>query len=206
MSTVFRYLVSIQIFYAETESLRRLEHTVLRMTKKFWIPFSTATVLVGAVLASFLGVKISFRRPYSDVVSGFAIESSWVYAVMKAESGFREDVQSRAGAVGIMQIKPSTAEFICGRAKIPFSSDRLTDGAYNTELGCRYLMYLFERFPAAETAIAAYNAGEGTVRGWLKNGDCSDDGCTLLNIPYSETREYVKKVIKFKKIYDFLDR
>ena len=196
----------LQIFPFNAESLHGLGHTVLRMTKKFWLPFSIIIASIVLVSAFFLGVKLSYRRPYFDVVSRFDVESSWVYAVMKAESGFKEDALSRAGAVGLMQIKPSTAEFICNRENIPFSAERLTEGAYNAELGCRYLIYLFERFPVAETAIAAYNAGEGTVRGWMKNTDCSEDGRTLTRIPYSETREYVKKVKKFKKIYEFWDR
>lgn len=175
------------------------------MKKKILIPLLAFFILLMGAFAAALGIKLSFPTPYREVVLAQPIEASLAYAVMKAESGFREDARSRAGAVGLMQLKPSTAEFICQIEQLPFSAERLTDGAYNIGLGCRYLKYLLERFSVQETALAAYNAGEGTVRGWLKNADYSADGLTLLEIPYSETRAYVKKVIKFKKIYEFMD-
>ncbi|MDE7158174.1 MAG: lytic transglycosylase domain-containing protein [Clostridiales bacterium] len=163
-------------------------------------------VLLFAAAVSLFAVKSAFRRPYRDTVENFTLDRNLVYAVMKSESGFREDALSRAGAVGLMQIKPSTAEFICQRDDIPFDAEKLSQGEYNTELGCRYLLYLLERFPVCETAVAAYNAGEGTVSGWLKNAEYSADGRTLKRIPYPETERYVKKVIKFRKIYSFFDR
>lgn len=152
-----------------------------------------------------LGIKLSFPRPYRDVVRSFGVDENLVYAVMKAESGFRTDAISSAGAVGLMQIKPSTAQFICDLNGLEFQADRLQQGDYNTELGCRYLQYLMERFDVCETAVAAYNAGEGTVRGWLQKVEYSPDGLTLTSIPYPETANYVKKVIKFRKIYSFFD-
>ena len=161
-------------------------------------------LLFTAAVCLFAG-KAAFRRPYQSTVENFPLDENLVYAVMKSESGFREDALSRAGAVGIMQIKPSTAEFICQRENIPFHAEKLSEGKYNTELGCRYLLYLLERFPVCETAVAAYNAGEGTVSGWLKNTAYSADGRTLQRIPYPETERYVKKVIKFRKIYSFFD-
>ena len=134
----------------------------------------TAFLLACAIL---LGVRASYPRPYSDVVHG---------------------------AVGIMQIKPSTAEFICRKDNITWEADRLSDGAYNTALGCHYLSYLLTRFSDERTAVCAYNAGEGTVRRWLSDAQYSEDGVTLSEIPYAETRAYAKKVAKFRKIYEFL--
>ena len=163
---------------------------------------------IGVLLAFFavyLAFRVSFRRPYRSTVEGGGIPSALVYAVIKAESGFREDAKSSAGAVGLMQIKPSTAEFICRRADISFYPTRLTEGEYNVTLGCLYLGYLFERFTQS-TALAAYNAGEGTVREWLRDENYSSDGATLVHIPYPETENYVKKVLKFQKIYEILYR
>ena len=150
----------------------------------------------------YFGLRSGYPRPYADVVAGTGVEPFLAYSVMKAESDFREDAVSRAGAVGLMQIKPSTAEYICRREGIEFEPERLTDGAYNTRLGCMYLAYLLGKF-AEQTAIAAYNAGEGTVSEWLKNPEFSSDGCLLDYIPYPETEQYVKKIEKFRKIYDF---
>lgn len=151
-----------------------------------------------------VAMRAAYPRPYSEEVKKSGVSPSLVYAVMKAESGFREDAVSRAGAVGLMQLKPATAEFICSRQGIAFEADRLSEGSYNVFLGCAYLNYLFARFSETETALAAYNAGEGNVRRWLSDEAYSADGKTLSAIPFSETRAYVKKVLKFQKFYQFL--
>lgn len=157
-----------------------------------------AIVLLSSALAL---IYHAYRRPYREVVSDFRVAPALVYAVMKAESGFREGAVSRVGAVGLMQILPSTAEYICRRRQIEFCGEHLLDGEYNTKLGCMYLEYLLEQFSDEYVAICAYNAGEGTVAKWLKDEACSKDGRTLYFVPYSETRDYVKKVCNFKKNY-----
>ncbi len=145
-----------------------------------------------------------FPRPHADLVAESGVPPSLAFAVMKTESNFREDAVSAAGAVGIMQLLPSTAEFVCRREGVVFCPDRLKEGKYNVFLGCAYLKYLLERFRLTETALAAYNAGEGTVAEWLKNSAYSADGIALQTIPYPETRNYIEKVKKFRKIYDFI--
>lgn len=166
---------------------------------------------IAAVCAAFLLACMtalilcaSYPRPYRSAVEESGVPPSLAYAVMKAESNFREDAVSRAGAVGVMQIKPSTAEYICRKRGIPYCAERLTDGEYNAALGCMYLAYLLERFPDERTAVCAYNAGEGTVKSWLARPACSQDGRTLSDIPFPETRAYEKKVENFRKIYEIL--
>ncbi len=159
----------------------------------------TALLAVGI----FFGVKACFPVPYRDAVKESGLEPSLVYAVMKAESGFDEDAVSRSGAVGLMQLRPATARFICELTGVAFFEDKLTEGEYNLRLGCLYLKYLLQKFPVRETALAAYNAGEGTVGDWLTDPSCSKDGLTLTRIPYPETRGYLKKIKNFRKIYEF---
>lgn len=170
-----------------------------------WLFRTLVSLAVVAVVfcAVFFGIRTGYPRPYRETVEGGGVEPFLVYAVMKAESGFQEGAVSRAGAVGVMQLLPATAEFICKREKIEYDEARLKEGEYNTMLGCAYLKYLFERFPVAETALAAYNAGEGTVSEWLKDEQLSADGLHLDRIPYAETANYLKKVTKFRKIYEF---
>ena len=167
--------------------------------------------IIAAVCAAFIlicglavALRASYPRPYAETVRASGIPPSLAYAVMKAESGFNEKAISRAGAVGLMQIKPSTAEYICRIRGVAFEGDRLFDGNYNTMLGYMYLSYLLKRFPDETTAICAYNAGEGTVRQWLANERYSSDGITLTTIPYAETSAYEKKVANFRKIYEIL--
>ena len=154
------------------------------------------------ILSLFLCCFAAFPRPYRGIVERSGLSPALAYAVMKAESNFEESAVSSAGAVGLMQLLPSTAQFIAEHSGIPFLPERLFDGEYNTRLGCAYLAYLLERFEE-ETALAAYNAGEGTVQGWLSDPRCSEDGRTLFQIPYAETRRYLKKISFFRKIYGF---
>ena len=167
--------------------------------------------LIAVVCAAFifvcgviLGLRTAYPRPYAETVRASGVPEPLVYAVMKAESRFDEKAISRAGAVGLMQIKPSTAEYICRIRGVAFEGDRLFDGNYNTMLGCMYLSYLLKRFSDETAAICAYNAGEGTVRQWLANERYSSDGITLTTIPYAETSAYEKKVANFRKIYEIL--
>ena len=160
-------------------------------------------VLVLAVL--FAAFASSFRRPCRKIVLEYSASPALAFAVMKAESGFSETVVSEAGAVGLMQLMPSTAQFVCEQNQIEFDADRLYEGKYNAMLGCIYLNYLMSRFVDEKTALAAYNAGEGVVRMWLKNSQYSDDGLHLQSIPYPETKRYVKKVLKYQKIYAIFD-
>ena len=155
-------------------------------------------------VSTFFAVRARFPRPHREIVENSGVAPSLVYAMMKAESGFDEKAQSRAGAVGLMQLLPSTARFICMREKIIFDEEMLFDGSYNTRLGTLYISYLFEKFPVMETMLAAYNAGEGVVSEWLSDENLSRDGTTLSRIPYPETERYIKKVKKFKRIYEIL--
>ncbi len=173
-----------------------------RTAAALWILFA---VLASALVAT--GAFFSrYPRPYRNAVASCGVPPALVYAVAKAESGFCEDAVSGKGAVGLMQLKPATAEFICAREGISFEREKLTEGEYNLRLGGAYLLYLLQKFRAEETAVAAYNAGEGTVSRWLNDGAFSADGQTLSRIPYPETQRYLEKVMKFKKIYEFLYR
>ena len=160
-------------------------------------------LLITACITGFAVLRARFPRPYREIVAASGLDESLVYALIKAESGFNEEAVSRAGAIGLMQLMPSTAEYICAKEGIGFDRERLSDGAYNLTVGCAYLSYLLRRFSVEETALAAYNAGEGTVRDWLKDDSLSTDGKTLSRIPYPETESYVKKIKKYKKIYVF---
>jgi len=178
-------------------------HTLYReaaMNKKRFV-----SILAAAIALVFLwGTAmffVSYQRPYRDTVETSGVSPTLVYAVIKAESGFSEDAESKAGAVGLMQLMPETAEFMCELEGIAYNRARLTEGEYNIRLGCAYLAYLLAKFPCEETAVAAYNAGEGTVTDWLGDRTISPDGIALKRIPYPETQTYVKKIKKFQKIY-----
>ena len=183
------------------ERSNKIAHTLKYM--KIRKVMTVAILVVSVFIALFFSVRSAFPRPYRAEIRASGLDPSLVYAVIKTESGFDERAVSRSGAVGLMQLMPATAKFICAREKIVYEEEKLTMGAYNLKLGLLYLKYLSERFPAEETALAAYNAGEGTVREWLENTAFSEDGLTLKKIPYPETARYLKKIGKIKKFYDF---
>lgn len=170
-------------------------------TRKYKIIF--AAVLCGIALFSiafrFIESRLIYKTPYRSIVKSaskdFAVKESIIYAVMKAESGFRVGIVSSKGAVGLMQVLPSTAEFVAEKRGQKFNEESLIYPAVNIEYGAWYLSYLLSKF-TEKTAIAAYNAGEGKVRSWLKNPKYSTDGKNLDVIPYRETSAYVRRVYK----------
>jgi soluble lytic murein transglycosylase len=119
------------------------------------------------------------------------LDPALVAAVINTESRFR-DRTSSAGARGLMQITPDTAQFI---EKI--SGGRtftLSDGTY-------YLRYLIDRFGSERLALAAYNAGAGNVERWLEEARAKGRALQLDDIPFAETRAYVQSVESFKTRY-----
>ena len=101
-----------------------------------------------------------------------------------------------------MQIKLETANYLNDiEKKKHITEEDLFIPEINIEYGCKYLRYLINKFEVPSTALAAYNAGETRVRSWLKTTEFSLDGKTLINIPYEETKNYVKKVNNNMKFY-----
>lgn len=136
----------------------------------------------------------------------FDIEEELVFAVVKCESSFKKDAKSSAGAIGLMQIMPDTGEWLGDKLGLEIKIDDLYEVQTNVRLGCSYLRFLFDRFEDEKAVIAAYNAGHGRVKQWLDNKEYSADGKTLDNIPFSETKQYVEKVMNayenYKEIYN----
>ena len=131
------------------------------------------------------------------------IELDLLLSIIHTESSFNKDAVSSKGACGLMQLTPSTASFIAKKSGYSGVID-LFDAECNLFLGCRYLCYLREKFVSIDLVLCAYNAGEGRVKEWLSNPLYSYDGITINHIPYSETRQYLRKVAKnrrFMKLY-----
>jgi len=146
--------------------------------------------------------------PITEVPSGGTAEHSLLFAITRQESAFERDAVSRAGARGLMQLMPATANFVANKMQLPFAVERLTaDGMYNIILGRAYLETLIEDFGGSyPLAIAAYNAGPGRVRQWLRDyGDPRSGNIDMVdwieNIPITETRNYVQRVLENLQIY-----
>ena len=151
-------------------------------------------------------LKITYRQDYSEYVEKYAkennIDSLLVYAIIKAESNFDDEAVSSKGATGLMQLMTNTAEEVATNEEIELvSKDTLLDPETNIRIGVKYFADLMELFQNESVALAAYNAGMGTVQTWIDEGIIKVDGSDIENIPYNETNMYVRKILKDYDIY-----
>jgi len=128
--------------------------------------------------------------------------------VARQESRFQIDAVSSAGARGLMQLMPATAEETAGKLGVDYSKSRLTsDAEYNALLGSTYLKAQLERFDGSLIlAAAAYNAGGGNANKWMRTfgdprSDTIDPVVWIELIPVLETRTYVKRVVGNYLVY-----
>ena len=137
---------------------------------------------------------------YLDIVDEAArmneIDPLLVLSIMREESRFAPDARSVAGALGLMQLMPRTASKLSGYAKVSMKQPNdLYDVRTNVFIGTYYLKSLITHFDSLPLAVAAYNAGEDAVKGWLTAGNYRSPDEFIEDIPYDETRNYVKKVL-----------
>lgn len=160
--------------------------------------------------------RCAYPRPYNDIVESverrYQLPESLVYAVMRQESGFRPNVVSPAGAVGLMQLMPATArraaDEITQQPGAPWVPDphRPTNVLNNVELGGFYLNKLLSLLGRQmPVAIAAYNAGPLSVSHWLETGHDMPVDIWVAHIPFEETRDYVAIVLSNWLAYRYLD-
>ena len=151
-------------------------------------------------------VKISYPLAYTEQVTAYAeqfdLPPSLIYGVIHTESRFDPRAQSHVGAKGLMQLMDVTFEWT--QSKLGESGGDVFDPDTNIRNGTKLLSYLCGEFETTETALAAYNAGIGNVRNWLKDGRYSADGKTLHTIPFSETAAYVTRVTEAQTMYQTL--
>jgi soluble lytic murein transglycosylase len=144
---------------------------------------------------------------FEDIIREYAlkyeIDPLLVMAMIREESRFNSWDESTAGARGLMQIIFSTAEWIAQKINIiDFNDEMLFSPKVNINLGCWYIHYLKEKFSNDYILmISGYNAGPGITDQWLERYDQSDLDNFVENIPYAETREHIKKVMKSYQMY-----
>lgn len=165
----------------------------------------TMLFFIGTFIAVYVGTS-RYPIKQTDVIEKHArtygVEPNLIAAIVKTESDFVPDAQSAVGARGLMQLMPDTAKWAAEQLKLDYSPDKLDDPDYNIKLGTFYISYLIQRYQNKDLAIAAYNTGFSNVDKWLKEGTISWERESLKAIPFSETRDYVIKVNRAKRIYD----
>ena len=158
-------------------------------------------------------LKQIYKKEYSQYVEKYSkqynVDEELVYAVIKAESNFNSNAKSSKDAIGLMQLMESTAQDVCKKTDLQISSDELSEKLLepdiNINIGTKYLSILIQKYGNIEIAITAYNAGIGTVDNWIEKGIINSDGSNVENIPYKETNNYVRKILRDYKIYTNLE-
>lgn len=155
-------------------------------------------------------LKKIYKLEYSEYVYKYANENNidpyLVFSIIKAESNFERNIESSSGAIGLMQLMESTAKEMANEiGEEVVIKEALYNAEMNIKIGTNYYAYLVKRYDGnKELALAAYNAGMGNVDRWIKEGTIKEDGSDLENIPFKETNNYVRKIIRNYKIYQDL--
>jgi soluble lytic murein transglycosylase len=153
-------------------------------------------------------VEQRFPMPFRDQVVArsrdIGLDPAYVYGLIRQESRFVMDARSGVGASGLMQIMPATAKWTAKKIGIAYSPNLLTDRDANIRLGTSYLKLVLDDFAGSQPmAAAAYNAGPNRPRRW-RQGPLLEAAIWAENIPFSETRDYVKKVLSNATFYTAL--
>jgi soluble lytic murein transglycosylase len=141
--------------------------------------------------------RLRYPLSYEEIVRGHAknydLEPALLAAVIYQESKFDAEAKSEAGAIGLMQLQPETAKGIALRTGgSKFRVEDLTNPEINVRYGSWYLRHLLDKYGDEELALAAFNAGQGNVDSWRREGK---------GIAFAETRHYVDRVQELKAIY-----
>ena len=152
-------------------------------------------------------LELEYPLAYSSIVNQHSkmrtLPCALVYAIMRQESRFQADAHSSAGAIGLMQLMPRTAQMAAKHHNLKICDQDLLDPNMNIFLGTAYLQQLLHKFQHPIIACAAYNAGEHVVSQWQQTHDAKDIVMWIETLPWSETRGYLKNVMKNYMIYQY---
>ncbi len=155
--------------------------------------------------------RLGYPKPYlqevEEAAEEFGLDSLLLYAIMREESRYDPEAISRAYAQGLMQIIPSTRDWIAEQLKIEVDPIEIFDPRMNVHLGAWYLRHLLDYFEEdLHYALAGYNGGPGNVNNWKESPLVQEKADFLRWIGFSETREYVPKVLLSYEVYRWLEQ
>ena len=164
-------------------------------------------IATAASVGEYDDLALRYPLPYRETFALHAgsanIPVTWAYGVARSESLFMRDIRSSAGAIGLMQLLPSTGKQVAKKLKVSYRGlDTLTNPEANIQLGSHYLGDMVKRYGGnVVAATAAYNAGPLRVDRWLPDTGSTDARIWIENIPFNETRSYVRRVLAAKAIF-----
>ena len=175
---------------------------------------SSRSIALGRQAVTEVGATAqNYRLVYPVLERSTLIESSKKYdldpalvaSLIKQESGFNPRATSPVGARGLMQLMPPVGRSLAGSQKISgYTDESLYDPAVNIRLGTQHLSGLFKSTPQVERVLAAYNAGESRVAKWIQKAGANDPELFTERIPFVETRDYVRSIVRNRAFYSRL--
>jgi soluble lytic murein transglycosylase len=208
---------------AQLGGVERIDPFILRLAEQAGTPGNAALVaeLARSTGRTDLAVQVARKVQRDGIVlvdSGYPVltmpkspgepEAALIHALIRQESNFNAAAVSKAGAQGLMQLMPATAKSIATKLGLPFAASRLAkDPTYNMEIGQAFIGNVLNSFSGSYVlSIAAYNAGPGRVRQWLRDiGDPRDGKLETIDwierVPFSETRNYIQRVLEGLQVY-----
>ena len=150
-----------------------------------------------------LRFPLAYEAPLKRYAKARDLPAPWVFALTRQESAFMRDARSGAGAMGLMQLMPSTARSTARRYNVRLANNwQLIEAEKNVQLGTLYLRELYDRFDGNRVlTAAAYNAGPTRIDRWLRDRTAQPADVFIESIPFRETRRYVQNVLYFARIY-----
>lgn len=150
-------------------------------------------------------IRQIYPQKYSEYVEKYSneydVDSLLIYAIIKAESNFKPDVISKSNAVGLMQLMDATAKDVANKLGMEYKEEDLKNPEINIKLGVKYFSTLYDKYKNIPIALTAYNAGSGNVNKWISEDIIASDGSNVENIPFRETNNYVRKILRDYEIY-----
>lgn len=171
------------------------------------LAFILGLVIFGIIFGTQAILKYIYPLKYESMVEKasreYGVEKELIYAIIKCESGFDENAESHAGAHGLMQITPETFEWV---SKYQAKNEDLSivdihKPETNIKMGTLLISTLVKRYKNEILALCAYNAGMNAVDRWLREKGEFKKTADTEHIPYPETKEYVRRVQRAKKMY-----
>lgn len=151
---------------------------------------------------------LEFKEDIVKYSGDYNLDPHLVMSIIWVESKFKPDATSSKDAKGLMQIIPSTGQWIAEQLEEPdYKEESLYDPEVNIKFGCWYFEYLLRVFDDdLELAIVSYNGGMGNVMKWLEDSRYSDDGKNLKDIPFNEAKNYLERVLdtyeEYQELYE----
>lgn len=154
--------------------------------------------------------RFIFPLPYRQMIfreaENAGLDACLVAAIVKTESDFSPGAVSVKGARGLMQIMPETGKWVAGKKGLQgYDPDLLFNPEYNVQIGVWYVAELFREYRGDTVLmLAAYNAGRGNVERWLEQRSWTGEHGSIDQIPFPETRQFIRKVLFYQQVYRYL--